>query len=354
MRFRGFAPRAMIVLILVTCGALPAFADTGGSMGGGDWGGGGGGGGGDYSSSSSSSSDDYSYSSSNNYSSSDYSSSDGRSRPISGFEIVIGIVFLVGYGVFTLIKNSNSGGLDYASTYQPASYIPIDSVDVSVLRVALDGRARKYIQTELARIAKTADTKTADGRLAMLREVSLMLRRVRDAWVYGGAVNEPMRSLSSAKTVFDKHVDDARMRFRTETIRNVQGTTTTTQAGEYIPRSEEGAGVILVTLVVCARTELVSVTSIGSGEDLRKALESAPHRSASDLVAIEIIWQPSEDTDRLSSIELEAKYPKPDLIPITGALVGKMFCAYCGGPFPAELVTCPHCGAPARDEKQAA
>jgi len=49
----------------------------------------------------------------------------------------------------------------------------------------------------------------------------------------------------------------------------------------------------------------------------------------------------------VSSIELEAKYPRPELIPITNALVGKTFCTYCGGPFPAELVSCPHCGAPA-------
>jgi hypothetical protein len=46
-------------------------------------------------------------------------------------------------------------------------------------------------------------------------------------------------------------------------------------------------------------------------------------------------------------MELEAKYPRPDLIPIQGALVGKVFCSYCSGPFPGELVTCPHCGAPA-------
>jgi hypothetical protein len=51
----------------------------------------------------------------------------------------------------------------------------------------------------------------------------------------------------------------------------------------------------------------------------------------------------------MSSIELVAKYPHPDLIAIRGALVGKAFCTYCSGPFPAELQTCPHCGAPARD-----
>jgi uncharacterized membrane protein len=178
----------------------------------------------------------------------------------------------------------------------------------------------------------------------MLREVGLMLRRIRDAWVYGGAVNEPMRVLRDAKAVFDRHVDDARAKFRHETVANVQGHTTTSAPPTYTPRSEEGEGLILVSIVVAARSDLFNVAHIGDGEDLRKALEAASHRPASDLVAIEIIWQPSEDSDRMSSLELEAKYPHPQLIPIRGALVGKTFCAFCGGPFPAELVSCPHCG----------
>jgi uncharacterized membrane protein len=189
----------------------------------------------------------------------------------------------------------------------------------------------------------------------MLREVALLLRRVRDAWVYGGAVNEPMRSIGPSKTVFDHHVDDARSRFREETIRNEQGSKTTTAASSYTPRSDEGAGLILVSVIVAARRELFTVTRIGSGDDLRQALDAASQIATNNLVAIEIVWQPSEDDDRLSSMELEAKYPRPDLIPIQGALVGKAFCTYCGGPFPAELVSCPHCGAPAPGrEKHAA
>jgi len=150
--------------------------------------------------------------------------------------------------------------------------------------------------------------------------------------------------MESAKATFDKHVDDARARFSVETVSNVQGKTQTAIAPEHTPRSEEGAGLILVTVVVAARSELVTVRRIGNGEDLRQALDAAGHRS--DLVAIEVIWQPSEDADRLSSVELEAKYPRPDLIPIEGALVGKIFCGYCTGPYPAELLNCPHCGAP--------
>jgi uncharacterized membrane protein len=340
-----------------------AAADTGGRMGGGSWGG---------SRSSSSSSSSYggsrSYSSSSSSSSSrssggsyssgrSYSSGNSYSSGYSGggdlspglvIVLVIGGI-IVAVAWFAQQANTGTQSYDYGSVV-PA-YTPFEGVDVSVLRVAIDGRARKFIQAELTRIAQSADTATEAGRLTMLREVSLMLRRVRDAWVYGGAVNEPMRAMGTAKAAFDKHVDDARARFSRETISNVQGQKTLAHGGEFTPRSDEGAGLILVSIILAARSELFTVSKIGDGEDLRQALEASSNRAESDLIAIEIVWQPSEEGDRLSSMELEAKYPRPDLIPITNALVGKMFCSYCGGPFPAELVSCPHCGAPAREDR---
>ena len=350
--------RALIALVVVFGGA--AAADTGGRMGGGSWGGGGGGGGfGSWKSSSSSSSHGWSSSSSSSdwsYSPSHYSSS-GSSGSSDGDAIVAVLfigVLIIG-GIIKAVMDSGStwgGGGSSGSSYIPNLYTPntfaSSGCDVSVLRIVIDGRARKFVQTELARIGKAADTATPEGRAAMLREVSLMLRRIKDAWIYGGAVNEAMTTKSNAKQVFDRHVDDARARFREETIANVDGKATTSAASDYTPHSSEGAGVILVSIILAATNELYTVLKIGDGEDLRKALENAGHRAASELVAVEIVWQPSEETDRMSSMELEAKYPHPQLIKITGALAGKTFCQYCAGPFPAELVTCPHCGAPAR------
>lgn len=362
-----------LFVVVVLVGS--ARADTGGQMGGGSWGGGGGGtsssssssSGGGWSSSSRSSSSDSSWSSSRRKSSSsDYNRTYPSSgRTYSGYDTgpgpeipwgVLGIVAILALGV----------GAIYLYAIRPVvrPYVPepyygdysagFGSIDVSVVRIAIDGRARKFVQTELARIAKVADTATEAGRATMLREVTLLLRRVRDAWVYGGAVNEPMREPGAAKAVFDRHVDDARVKFKHTTIANVQGVTTAHAAPEYRPRSDEGTGLILVTLVVAAKSELFTVAHIGDGEDLRKALEAASYRSPSDLVAIDILWQPSEDSDRLSSLELEAKYPRPALIPIAGALVGKMFCGYCSGPYPAELVSCPHCGGSAEAAPRAA
>jgi uncharacterized membrane protein len=339
--------RWALCALIVLFGAV-AYADTGGSMGGGSWSSGGGGG---YSSSSSSSDGGWSSSSSGG----GWSSSGGTSGdlpPGVAFILIIGMVAV--WVIAAAVKQTMSSG-DEPLPSMLGTWTPSDTVDVSVLRIAIDGRARKFIQTELENIAQETDTATPEGRTAMLREVALLLRRVRDAWVYGGAVNEPMRELGAAKTVFDKHVDEARSRFREETIRNEQGTKTTTAGSAYSPRSDEGAGLILVNIIIAARRELFTVNRIGSGDDLRQALDAASQIATNNLVAIEIVWQPSKDDDRLSSMELEAKYPHPELIPIQGALVGKTFCSYYGGPFPAELVSCPHCGAPAPGrDKQAA
>lgn len=318
------------VLLVLALGHGVARGDTGGSMGGGDW-----------SSSSRSSSSDYSSGGggggSYSYDSSYGSTGDGGSLPPA---LIIVILIIVVLWFVAEAARGQSG----TRSYGDASY---DAIDVSVLRIAIDGSARQFVQTGLARIAAAADTASAEGRLTMLREVDLLLRRARDAWVYGGAVNEPMRSMGAAKLVFDSHVTNARARFREEVVRNAQGVITTNAPTPVVPRPEEGPGLLLVSLIVAARSELFTVGHIEDGEDLRKALEAASYRPARDLVAIEVVWQPSEDADRLSSIELEARYPAPELLPIRGALVGKAFCRYCGGPYPAELVSCPHCGAPA-------
>ncbi|HSD91135.1 MAG TPA: DUF1517 domain-containing protein [Kofleriaceae bacterium] len=394
--------RVLIIAFLIAATASTAAAQrSGGRMGGGNWGsspssGGsysGGGGsspswssGGGWSSHDSSSSSHSSFWGSSNSSShswsspstthdfgrTDYSHSyssgdDYSSSHYSGPSIDPGTLFF-GIGVITTIAILviifwNTFRRREAYGYVPAYAGPVvfspgpaypGGVDVTVLRVAIDGRARKFIQKELAQIAETADTSTDEGRSVMLREVSLLLRRVKDAWAYGGAHNEPMGPIQKAKQLYDRHVDEARTAFEQETISNVQGARNHASITDLSRRSDEGEGLILVTIVIAARNELFTVYQIGDGEDLRKALDAASYLTAQDIVAVDVVWMPSEENDRLSSIELEARYPRPQVIPIRGALVGKTFCTYCAGPFPAELVSCPHCGAPAPGREKAA
>lgn len=194
------------------------------------------------------------------------------------------------------------------------------NVDVTVLRFGVDATPGKFVSSELERLTKQLDATTEEGRSKLLREIGLALRRVRAGWLYGGAVNEPMRSLGEAKAVFAKHIDDARLR------------------GE----ATAGAGIVVITVVVVARGELLTVDSIDA-EHLRRALEAAAYRDAADIIDIGVV------AARCASVEeLEAKYPRPHLVPLVVVGIDKTFCTYCGGPIPADLVGCPHCGAPAR------
>jgi uncharacterized membrane protein len=350
---------AVSVVFLLLIPAARA-QDTGGSFGGGSWdsgdSGGGGGGGGDYSSSGSdysysgSSNDYYSYSGGSSPSNTSYSSG-GSGRRSSGGELVFMAIGAVVLGIGWLWGNwKGSGGS--VTSYTGGSYVPQNQADVTVLRFGLDARVRPYVQKELDRIAKSADTKTKPGLVKSLGEVALMLRRIRDTWVYGGAFNEPMRPMQDSHATFQKHVAAARSTFRHELVRNADGETTTAEAPDHVRLTEEGPGIVLVTIIVAAKQELFTVNRIGDGDDLRRALEVLSALTSQILVAMEIVWTPADPDDRMSSVELEALVPD-GVFPIRGAMVGKVICSYCAGPFPLELMSCPHCGAPAAGSPQA-
>jgi uncharacterized membrane protein len=318
---------------------------TGGSMGGGSFGSGGS----SYSGSSrsySSSSRSYGSSSRSYGYSGGYSSGGGMDCGGAGFSLFV----LVAFGVFIAIKMGSGKhgggpalGLGGPGLGGPAPG-PGGAVDATVLRVVVDWRERKFIQGELDRIARSADTRSTPGLVRMLREVTVVLRRVRDAWLYAGIVNaRPMRA-PEAEAFFQHHAQDARTRFREELIRNAEGATATRTAGALEARTEEGEGLVVITLIVAARGNLLDFHDLGDAEQVRRCLESLGNLTSASLVAVEIVWSPAAENDRMSSAELERLYP--DVHKIRGsAMAGRIHCTYCGGPFPAELASCPHCGA---------
>jgi uncharacterized protein DUF1517 len=185
-----------------------------------------------------------------------------------------------------------------------------DATDVSVLRIAIADDAQKFVEDGIARLPAEHQ--------ARLREAGVLLRRVRDAWVMGGAVNEPVRAEHDSLQVFAAHVE--------------QSAAQSTGAGGGDP-------VLLVSIIVVARGELVTVTDGGAAEELRRALEAAAYRDPRELVAVDVVAVPIDT--------IGAKAIHPELVPIASSLAGKVICASCGGPFPQGLVSCPHCGAPA-------
>jgi len=112
-----------------------------------------------------------------------------------------------------------------------------------------------------------------------------------------------------------------------------------------VARAEEGAGVVVATLIVAARNELLDLTNPHDADELRMALRALSAMQGNPLVALEVVWSPAEENVRMSTAEQESLSPELSRLD-TGSAAGRVFCASCGGPYATELGECPHCGAP--------
>lgn len=334
---------AAVALFLFLLGA-PAWAQsTGGSFGGGSFGSSGG------SSSSSSSSGSSSGSSGSSWGSSSSSSSSsygGGSMP--GGLLVIAVGFLVVLMVVGIAAQTAKS----SAVAEPAAVFEAE-MHTSELAIGVDWRARAELQEGLARMAASGDTATEAGRAKLLGEAALALRRAELSWLYVGYQELGWLAPSAAERAFRNSAADARARFRRELVRNADGVVTEAAPGELAARPEEGPGLIVVTVVTVARRKLRAVTDLRDAASIRAALDDRCSVAADQLVAFEVVWSPAAEDDRMSSAELEQHYPDLSLIdPAT--IAGRVFCSYCQGPLPMELLRCPHCGAAVADEPPAA
>ena len=114
-------------------------------------------------------------------------------------------------------------------------------------------------------------------------------------------------------------------------------------------RAEEGEGTVVVTIVLASRRPMQGF-HLADAAQVRAALSDRGALQGAQLVALEVIWSPAAENDRMSTAELEAVYPELKLID-PNSIAGRIFCTYCNGPFAAELISCPHCGAPAENSR---
>lgn len=337
--------------ILTVCGLalwlalVPAHAqETGGSMGGADFSAadsGGGSGSGDSGDSGPSSYDSGSSSSSGGGS----SSSGGDAGEFFVFIcLFIGVILVV-----SLVKGRSTAAPAVPST---ARGVPVprnagETMFLSSLVLGIDWHARSELQKTLAAIAARKLGGTAEGRATMLREVVLALARAELSWLYFGSGEPRSLSPAAAEAEFRGACHEARSRFRRELIRNEGGEIATQAAGPAAPSPEEGAGTVVVSLILVTRHPLRPLSAKAGAIDaaeIRAALSERSALTGRDLVAIEVVWSPAAEEDRMSTSELEQHYPELALID-PRSIAGRLFCSYCDGAFAMELLSCPHCGA---------
>lgn len=336
--------------------------ETGGSFGGGDFGGGGGsdyvggggygsgGGGSDYGGSSSDTQD---RSSDHDYGESSYDSGGGGGHDPETNRIVLVYVWLPALGIlaaillYAYIRHSlrRSGRSTYARSSPPAGSRAWGGTDVTSIQLAMDWRARRVVQPELMRMAQSGLTGTKHGLAQLCRRTARLLLSVEIAWLYSGRTNYQPMNPPQAESAFRRIAAGARARFEHEVVRADGGQKAEQTAPEVKARADEGPGVVVVTFVVAARRELLDIGSPRSADQIRAALSALAEMKKSDIVAIEVIWSPALDEDRMSTAELEELYPELSKLD-ERSVAGRVFCDHCTAPFAAEIRTCPHCGAP--------
>ena len=190
------------------------------------------------------------------------------------------------------------GGMDAA----PATPRNVNMIQVQVGLLA----GAKALQDDLRKLAQSSDTSSSTGLQRILQESTLALLRQPDLWVYANSDSGSV-PFSSAESTFNRLSMNERSKLDAELTSNVGGQTLSNNAGA-VGEADATNEFIVVTLLV-ASTATTQLKGASTGEDLRQTLRILGSTSSSDLMALEVIWQPEGRGDVLSAEELITAYP---------------------------------------------
>ncbi|WP_392346511.1 DUF1517 domain-containing protein [Parasynechococcus sp.] len=232
-----------------------------------------------------------------------------------GFPFIIPIFGFGGGGLFgLLILMAVAGvlvnalrGVGNAPTIGGAATAPVMPHNVNMIQVQVGLLASaKSLQDDLRSLAASSDTNSSTGLQRLLQETTLALLRQPDLWVYANAESGSV-PFSSAESTFNRLSMNERSKLDAELTSNVGGQRTmdtSNSAGDADATNE----FIVVTLLV-ASTASSKLAGADTGEDLRQTLRILGSTASSELMALEVIWQPEGRGDVLSANDLVTAYP---------------------------------------------
>lgn len=199
--------------------------------------------------------------------------------------------------------------------------------------VGVDGAGRAALQTALTRLAASARLDRPEGIAACVDAVAESLDAVAPRVRYFSAASTAMTP-ARCDAAFEAQVDALRGAYLVETVRGAMRV----RAPQMTPAEAEGAGFVVLSLV-CRHPQLAEAPT----QDWPATLQALRQCRRAGWEALEVIWSPTDEGDRMSSAELEVLYPR------LGALdagVGRVVCGHCRAVGARELGRCYACGAP--------
>ena len=221
-----------------------------------------------------------------------------------GFLILMAVV-----GLFAnALRGGGGGGGGAMASGQAgpiATYRPDGPVAIAQLQVGLLASARD-LQQDLRGLAASADTSSNAGLQRVLQDTTLALLRHPDLWVYASAEVGQV-PFAAAESTFNRLSMTERSKLSREVTSNVAGQKLADRPG-LVGNADAASDYIAVTVLVASRSRL-TLKALKADEDLREALRLLGSVSSTDLLALEVIWQPEGAGEVLSTEELLTAYP---------------------------------------------
>ena len=193
-----------------------------------------------------------------------------------------------------------SGQAGPISTYRPDGPVAIAQLQVGLLASARD------LQQDLRGLAASADTSSNAGLQRVLQDTTLALLRHPDLWVYASAEVGQV-PFAAAESTFNRLSMTERSKLSREVTSNVAGQKLEDRPG-LVGNADAASDYIAVTVLVASRSRL-TLKVLKADEDLRESLRLLGSVSSTDLLALEVIWQPEGAGEVLSTEELLTAYP---------------------------------------------
>ena len=231
--------------------------------------------------------------------------------PFFGFGSLGGLLGLFALmavvGVIANAFRGNSGGGPAMGGYERSEAIAGGPVTLVQLQIGLLASA-KELQQDLRELAATSDTSSSSGLQRVLQETTLSLLRHPDLWVYANLENGSV-PFNAAESTFNRLSMTERSKLREELTTNVSGQRSGSSAGLAAVGDADATNEFIAVTVLVASRRAVSLKGIDSSEGLRESLRILGSTSSTDLMALEVIWQPDGAGEVLSADELVTAYP---------------------------------------------
>ena len=231
--------------------------------------------------------------------------------PFFGFGSLGGLLGLFALmavvGVIANAFRGNSGGGPAMGGYERPEAIAGGPVTLVQLQIGLLASA-KELQQDLRELAATSDTSSSSGLQRVLQETTLSLLRHPDLWVYANLENGSV-PFNAAESTFNRLSMTERSKLREELTTNVGGQRSGSATGLAAVGDADATNEFIAVTVLVASRRAVSLKGIDSSEGLRESLRILGSTSSTDLMALEVIWQPDGAGEVLSADELVTAYP---------------------------------------------